>query len=245
VADRLRRHGFSLQGALAVLLILALAAAIVLLLTERNQRRYFLQAQGRIVSIDRGLPLPYGHAPWHPTDTGDARTYRPFELPADVTLPADEAFDDRLELDRRWADLLLQTARARLAAADPERLQQGMDLLGRVETLPQLTAEQQHLAHQLRSEVAFVEATDKLGRAMTALRETLSLLRLGSDSPNGHARESADLLDRLVPAVEGLQRAARSEGVMPAESGELPAVDAGAGNARPPSADSGEADGGK
>jgi hypothetical protein len=248
VADRSRpQRGFALQGVLTLLLILALIAAVVLLLAERNQRRYFLETSGRVVSIDRGLPLPYGHAPFHPTDPGDARTYRPFELPADMALPSDEAFDDRLELDRRWADLLLQTARARLASGDPEHLQQGMDLLARVDALPQLTAEQLHLAHQLRSEVAFVEATDKLGRAMTALRETLSLLRLGSDSPNGHARESADLLDRLVPAVEQLQRAARSEGVMPADTGELPAVDGGDGaaTAAVTSGDGGMADAGR
>ena len=220
-------RGFSLQGLLTLLLVLALLAAVVLLLTERNQRRYFLQAQGRLVVVDRGLPLPYGHAPYRPTDPTEARTYRPFQLPADLALPADEAFDDRLELDRRWADLLLQAARARLNAADPGHLQEGMDLLGQADSLAQLTAEQQHIARQLRSEVAFVEATDKLGRALTALRETVGLLRLGSDSPNGHAKESADLLDRLVPAIEQLQRAARSEGVMPAESGELPVPDAG------------------
>ncbi len=153
--------------------------------------------------------------------------------PGELAVPGEEAFDDRLELDRRWADLLLQAAHARLSASDPAHLQEGpalqegMELLDQVDGLPQLTAEQQHVAHQLRSEVAFVEATDKLGRAMAALRETETLLRLGSDSPNGHAKESADLLDRLVPAIEQLQRAARSEGVMPAERGDLPLLDAG------------------
>jgi hypothetical protein len=218
-----------MQGALSLLLILGLIAAVVLLLAERNQRRYFLQVQGRLLSIERGLPLPYGHAPYRPADPSDAHTYRPFELPPDVAVPGDEAFDDRLELDRRWADLLLQAAHARLNASDPAHLEEGMELLGQVDALPQLTAEQQHLARQLRSEVAFAEASDKLGRAMAALRETEGLLRLGSESPNGHARQSADLLDRLVPAIELLQRAARSEGVMPAERGDLPAPDAGPG----------------
>jgi len=216
-----------MQGALTLLLILGLIAAVVLLLAERNQRRYFLQAQGRSLTIERGLPLPYGHTPYRPTDPAEAHTYRPFELPPEVAIPGDEAFDDRLELDRRWADLLLQAARARLNASDPTHLEEGMELLSQVDGLPQLSAEQQHLARQLRSEVAFVEATDKLGRAMAALRETEGLLRLGSDSPNGHAKDSADLLDRLVPAIEQLQRAARSEGVMPAERGDLPAPDAG------------------
>ena len=226
MAERSRR-GFSLQGALTLLLILALIAVVLLLLAERNQRRYFLQAQGRLLVIDRGLLLPYGHAPFRPSDPTDAHTYRPFELPGELAVPGDETFEDRLELDRRWADLLLQAAGARLHASDPAHLQEGMELLGQVDALPQLSAEQRHVARQLRSEVAFVEATDKLARAMAALRETEGLLRLGSESPNGHAKDSADLLDRLAPAVEQLQRAARSEGVMPAEHGDLPAPDAG------------------
>jgi hypothetical protein len=216
-----------MQGLLVLLLILALTAALLLLLSERNQRRYFLEVQGRLVVIDRGLALPYGHAPYHPADTAGARAYRPFELPAEIALPGEEAFDDRPELDRRWADLLLQAAKARLDGVDPAHLEQGMDLLGQVDALRELTAEQQHQARQLRSEVAFAEATDELARALAALRETQGLLRLGSESSRGHAKDSADLLDRLSPAIDQLQRAARSEGVMPAERGDLPAADAG------------------
>ncbi len=73
---------------MTLLLILALMAAVLFLLAERNQRRYFLQAQGRLLVIDRGLLLPYGHAPFHPSDPADASTYRPFELPPRSRFPA-------------------------------------------------------------------------------------------------------------------------------------------------------------
>ena len=219
-----RRGATSFQAVLTTLLVLALLAALGLLLTERNQRRYFLRTQGNAVVIDRGLPLPYGHGPYRPSDPALAYAYQPFRLPEGVPAPGEEAYDDRAELDQRLGELLLQAAKVRLGASDEGHLTEGMAYLGQADALTQLTTEQRKGARTLRSEVAYLEATDELARALAALRDAQDLLRLGSASSNSHAKDSADLLDRLTPAVEAIVRAARGQGVMPADNAELPRV---------------------
>ena len=91
------------------------------------------------------------------------------------------------------------------------------------------------MARQLRSEVAYNEASDELSRSLAQLREVESLLKLGSEASNSHTKASADLLDRLTPAVEGLLRAARGQGVVPADPSELlpPVSDGGVALAPP------------
>ena len=121
------RRGATFQGVLTALLILTLLAAVGLLLTERNQRRYFLRSQPPFVVVDRGLPLPYGHGPFRPSDPQLIRAYQSFRLPAGVTPPSEEeSFDERAELDQRLGDLLLASAKARLAATDEGHLDDGM-----------------------------------------------------------------------------------------------------------------------
>jgi hypothetical protein len=227
----LSTRGATFQGLLTALLILTLLAAVGLLLTERNQRRYFLRSQPPFVLVDRGLPLPYGHGPYHPSDPQLAKAYQAFRLPTGVAAPAeDESFDDRAELDQRLGDLLLAAAKARLAATDEGHLQDGMAYLAQLDSLGQLSGEQRRGARALRSEVAYVEASDELGHALAALRDVEGLLKLGADSANAHTKDSADLLDRLTPAVDSVVRAARGQGVAPADSPELaaPAPDGGA-----------------
>ncbi len=232
-----RIRGLTFQGLLTALLILTLIAALGLLLTERNQRRYFLRSQPPFVVVDRGLPLPYGHGPFRPTDPQLVRAYQSFRLPAGVPPPGEEeAFDDRAELDQRLGDLLLTAAKARLTATDEGHLDDGMNFLLQADALSQLSSEQRRLARQLRSEVAYAEASDELARALAQLREVQSLLKLGSESANTHTKESAELLDRLTPAVDALVRAARGQGVVPADPSELlrPTADGGPTSAPPP-----------
>jgi hypothetical protein len=225
----LSTRGATFQGLLTALLILTLLAAVGLLLTERNQRRYFLRSQPPFVIVDRGLPLPYGHGPYRPSDPQLARAYQAFRLPTGVPPPTEEqSFDDRAELDQRLGDLLLASAKSRLAATDEGHLQDGMAYLAQIDSLSQLSGEQRRSARALRSEVAYVEASDELGHALAALRDVEGLLKLGADSANAHNKDSAELLDRLAPAVDAVVRAARGQGVAPADSPELaPAPDAG------------------
>jgi hypothetical protein len=222
------RRGLTLQGLLTALLVLGLLAAVGLLLTERNQRRYFLRSQPPFVTVDRGLPLPYGHGPYRPQDPQLQRAYQAIRLPAGVAPPTEEeAFDDRAELDQRLGDLLLASAKARLSAADEGHLSDGIALLAQMDALTQLTSDQRRSAHQLRAEVAYVEASDELARALAALREVEGLLKLGAESQNPHTKDSAELLDRLSPVVDSLRRAALGQSIVPADRADLPGSPAG------------------
>ena len=223
--------GSAMRGALTTLVILGLLGVVGFLLAERNRHRYFLSAEGQTVVVERGLELPYGHGAFRPQDPSLAGAYAPLRLPAGVAAPGDEEFDDRGDLDRRLGDLLLASAKARLGATDPARLAEGIAILDRAELLQQLTSDQRRRLTALRSEVAYFEASDRIARALGELRDARDLLHLAAEGRDSHARESAELLDTLTPALDRLVRATRGAEVpAPAVAAAPEAPDGGMGD---------------
>jgi hypothetical protein len=210
-----------LRGAFTALLILALLGMVCWLAAERNYHHYFIRADGRTVLIDRGWQLPYGHGPFHPSDPSQAQAYAAIHLPDGVKAPTEEEeLDERGDLDRRLGDILLESAKARLAQADAARLPEGIAYLDQAALLQQLTADQRHRLQSQRAEVAYFEASDRIARALGELQDSRALLKLATTGSPSHAREAADLLDRMSPALDGLLRATRGS-VLPTDEGEL------------------------
>ncbi len=203
---------------LTAVVILALAAAVVWLASERNSHHYFLQADGRRVTVGRGWFAPAGHGPFRPRDPALARAYQPFTLPEGVAGPAadGEEFDDRGELDRRLGALLLDSAKARLARGDPQRLARGIAYLDQAARLEQLSSDERGRLSSLRSEVAYFEAAGRIEAGLAALQEARRLLEQATAGDPAHARAAAELLDRLGPAFDGLLRATRGADLPPA-----------------------------
>ncbi|MHB1846190.1 MAG: hypothetical protein ACYCWW_15310 [Deltaproteobacteria bacterium] len=214
--------GSALRGAFMTLVVLGLLGVVGWLLSERNAHHYFLHADGGTVLVERGFMLPYGHGAYRPKDPALAPAYAPLRLPPGVAPPADEELEERADLDRRLGELLIASARVRIDAKDPSHLAEGIGYLDRAELLPELGSDQRETLRALRSEVAYFEASDKIARALGALQEARALLRLGSEGSQSHARESADLLDRMSTPLDGLLRAARAAAILPAERPELP-----------------------
>ncbi len=214
--------GGGLRGAFLTLVILALLGLVGWLLSERNYHHYFLHADGETVLVERGFQLPYGHGPFRPRDPQLAQAYAPLRLPPGVPPPPDEELEERFELDRRLGELLLASAQKRISEKDPSHLAEGIGYLDRAELLPDLGSDQRRELRTLRSEVAYFEASDKIARALEALRQARDLLRLGSEGRETNARESADLLERIEPPLAALIRAASATGIAPAPQSALP-----------------------
>lgn len=215
MTDSAVHHG--LRNFFSSLVILALAGAVGYLLSERNARRFFLRYEGGVATVERGLLLPIGHAPYRPKDPILAQAYAPFRLREGTPMPADEPFEDRADLDRKICELLIEAARGQLASSDPVHLEAGIALINRAELLREITADQAQTLRGLRSEVAYFQASSEISRALATLQNVRGLLRLAAEGNQKHARESADLLDRLDAPIDLLLRAARSAAVLPGE----------------------------
>jgi hypothetical protein len=226
-------HALGMRPFFSSLVILGLAGAVGYLLSEKNARRYFIHYEGGVATIERGLLLPIGHTPYRPKDPSLAKAYAPFRLRAGASQPAeDESFDDRPDLDRRVGELVIDAARAQLALSDPAHLEAGIALLDRAELLREITPEQVQTLRALRSEVAYYQASSEISRALATLQNVRTLLRLAVEGNQKHARESADLLDRLDAPIDLLLRAARGAPLEPVDTApaaapSVPAPDGG------------------
>jgi hypothetical protein len=216
MTDTATHHG--LRNFFSSLVILTLAGAVGYLLSEKNARRFFLHYEGGVATVERGLLLPLGHAPYRPKDPTLAQAYAPFRLRDGTAPAADEPFDDRADLDRRVCELLIDAARGQLASSDPVHLDAGIALLNRAELLREITPEQSQTLRALRSEVAYFQASAEITRALATLQNVRGLLRLAAEGNQKHARESADLLDRLDAPIDLLLRAARTAPILPADA---------------------------
>jgi hypothetical protein len=230
-------HALGMRPFFSSLVILALAGAVGYLLSEKNSRRYFIHYEGGVAIVERGLLLPMGHAPYRPKDPTLAKAYAPFRLRAgaresSASQPAeDESFDDRADLDRRVCELLIDAARAQLATSEPAHLEPGIALLDRAELLREIAPEQAQSLRALRSEVAYFQANAEISKALATLQNVRALLRLAVEGNQKHAKESADLLDRLDAPIDLLLRAARGASLLPVEAvpatAPSPALDGG------------------
>lgn len=215
MAEDYRRRG-SLGSALSVLVILALAASVVWLLSERNQRTWYLVPdEGRLV-VMHGTKLPFGREAYTPDEPGLAEAYRPVVPPPGATLPPEKSFEERALLDQALYAVLQGWARGDVDSGVKERLARGLEYLKRAERLPGLSAEQQQELAALRAESGFFEAQGLLERAAADLRGAAERLRAAAGSRSAHAADARLLLKDLEPAVDGVLSALR-QGPRPAQ----------------------------
>src|SRR5512142_442559 len=152
VATRKGQAGAAARGMLAVLVILALAAAVGWLVSERNAHTWWLAPdEGRLV-VMKGLFLPYGRQEYKTSDPVQARVYAPLVPPQGKPLPEERQFGEQGDLDRALYDLLAAWAREDVASGDPARLERGLGYLERALDLPGLSTAQREDLAALRAE---------------------------------------------------------------------------------------------
>jgi hypothetical protein len=214
--DRLKRL-------LLFLVVAGLLAVAGYLQVERNHRTYFTATHDGALVISKGSYFLWGARPYVPDDPPSAEAYAPIPIPAGAPPVPDERFDEREDLDRFLFELLAGWAEPRIRTAEPERMKEGFLYVERATRLTGLSGTQSKKLRELRAEVAFFEARDRIEQASVLLEEAREKLRLASDG-SAHAREAAVLLEQLEPANQVVSYALRTarlgvraaEGVAPA-----------------------------
>jgi hypothetical protein len=204
------RHRSAGGRLLAWAVILALAALVFWLASERNARQWFLVPEDGELVVKKGMPFPAGRARFKTDDPQLAQTYAPVKPPAGAPAAGEQAFDDRAALDQALYDLLSRWARDDIETEKPELVARGLAWVARAERLAGVSAAQREDLRALRGESGFYEAMWLLERGAEDLRLAREKLRLAADSPTRHAAEAFVLLRRLDPLVEEAFRARAS-----------------------------------
>jgi len=212
----MRPGGAAGKAFLAWMVILALVAAVVYLVSERNTRTWALSPEeGRLI-VKRGLLLPVGRMEYKTSDPRLAKVYGPLVPPTGKGLPLERIFSDQAELDRALYDLLGSWAREDVASGDPARLERGLGYLERAMELPGISASQREDLAALRAESGYYEARRLLEKARAELAEAADKLRLTAGSRFAHAADAQTLLHELGPAIDATAAAIRAGGSAPA-----------------------------
>jgi hypothetical protein len=201
-----QRAGHAFRRLLVTLLVLALAGVVCVLLARDNARTYSLKVEGGKLSVQKGRMLPWGTAPYRPTDASLVDVYAPVDLGgANVPLPEAERFEDRDELDRALFRILEQAARPKLLSDDTQVVASGMALLHRMDRLQGTSEEQRRTLRSLELDVAYDQARIRFEDARRAVAEGLSELRIAADSPTRRARAAHAMLVKVEPAASALE----------------------------------------
>jgi hypothetical protein len=195
---------------MVVVLILAMGAAVLFLLSQLNARTFTVDLSNGQLVVMKGRMLPAGAAPYRPGDAALADTYAPIPVEGqDVSTLLAQRFSEREELDRALFQLLEALARPRIASDEPERIERGVYYLRRAERFSGLSQEQRATLKGLQAEVAYYQARQKLEDARKLIAEALGQLRLAAESNNRHARNANQMLTVVSPPSAALEAALR------------------------------------
>jgi hypothetical protein len=198
----------ALTRLVVTLLVLAMGGAVVFLLSQLNARTFTLEVESGQLLIMKGRMLPWGAAPYQPSDAGLADTYAPIPLEGhDVpsSLLA-QHFSERDELDRALFPQLEALARPRIASDEPQKVERGVYYLRRAERLTGLSQEQHTTLKGLLAEVAYYQARQKLDDARKLITDALGQLRLAAEGDNRHSRSANQMLTKVEPSAARLEQ---------------------------------------
>ena len=177
--------------------LLALAALIFFLLSERNARLFKLELnESGALTVMRGRHLPVGFAPWTPQDLQLAETYAPFVLDqaARAGLDLNRVYEERDALDRALFDMHREAIEQRAGQSDAATLEEVVRLLRRAERLPGLSDEQKRQLRDLQIRTAYFEGRQRLREAGALLQQAISKLRLATEGERGRYTSAAESL---------------------------------------------------
>jgi hypothetical protein len=194
---------------LVTVVVLALVGLVLWLLAERNARQWSLVLDEGVLQVKKGILLPVGRQPFKTDDPLLAQAYAPLKPPPGAKLEEDRTFDDRAALDQALYELLAKWAREDIAAERPEMIERALGWLGRADKLAGLSAAQRDDLRALRGESGFFESRQLLERSADALRLARERLRVTAGSTSSHASDAAEVLRRLDPVVDDVDRATR------------------------------------
>ena len=205
-----QRAKTALVRLIVVVLLLALAGAVVVLLSRLNARTYSIEQRGQELVVLKGRNLPFGAAPYLPSDPRlvDAYAPIPFEGVAPDSLVG-VTFEDREALDRALFEVLIDRAELRITSEDTREQEEALQAMRRAEKLNGITEEQQLSLRRVQAEAAFYQARYRLDEARRLTAEAMVQLRLAAESSTQNARAANQMLAEVSPAARALEEALR------------------------------------
>lgn len=221
-----------------------------------NARTWGLELVGDQLVVTKGKMLPLGTEPFEPGDPLLSQAYAPLDLNGNTALAViGQRYQDRDELDRALFSVIELLARPRVVSDLKSDLDVGVALVKRAEALRGISEPQRLTLGQLRGEVAYFLARQRIDDARKQLDEAVRQLKLAADADARHKKDATQMLLAVEPQVRSLSASLRAaiEGLpapAPMESAPpvavpppaevkpevAPAADAGAAPAAPESA---------
>ena len=193
--------------------ILGLGAAVLVLLSDLNHRRYRLNALGSQLVVERGRNLPFGYERFIPDAAALQEAYAPLPLPPKERRVRPEIFNDRADIDRALFALLAGWAHTAMESEDPKDLRRAATYIERSGKLPGLSEQQRVELRTLRADLAYKTGRQLLSQVVVLLNEALEdfklAQRLGTSRPSDAAGWVAHLEQR-ISALGGRLPAATS-----------------------------------
>lgn len=218
--------------------LLALAALIFFLLSERNARLFKLElSESGELTVLRGRHLPMGFTPWTPQDLQLAETYAPFVLDESARsgLDLNRVYDERDALDRALFDAHREAIEQRAGQSDAATLEEVVRLLRRAERLPGLSDDQKRQLRDLQIRTAYFEGRQRLREAGALLQQAISKLRLATEGEKGRYTSAAEgLLNAIQDSARHIASAVDEEAPQALSARPKEAADAPAGTSPKP-----------
>jgi hypothetical protein len=197
------------RSLLVGVVVLVLVGLVLWLLAERNARQWSLVLDDGVLQVKKGILFPVGRQAFKTDDPLLAQAYAPLKPPPGAKLDEDRTFDDRAGLDQALYELLARWAREDIATERPDLVERALGWLGRADRLAGLSAAQREDLRALRAESGFFESRQLLERSVDALRQARERLRTTAGSASAHASDAAEVLRRIEPVLDEVDRAAR------------------------------------
>jgi hypothetical protein len=194
------------------LVVLGLVGLVAALLSERNANSFSLALVDGALVVKKGVFFPVGSRAYAPPDPKLAPAYAPLAPPPGTTLPEEQTFPGRVELDQALFELLARWAKADVESQARDRIARAMGYVARAELLPGVSMAQRQELDRLRAEAGFYEGRDLVGRAMDELRQARERLERTARSTSPHAGEASGAVRDLDASLEALHRAGRALG---------------------------------
>ena len=173
--------GRAAVNVLVVLLVLALGAAVVYLLSDINSRRYRIAVDNGTVVVESGRRLPWGFHRYEPATPELAAAYAAIPVPPGESLAKTEVFEDRADVDRALFSLFAGWARSRMASNTPGDFDLAATYVKRSEQLPSLSEEQRLELKRLRADLAYRNGRRMLDDIVDRLQKALAELKLAKE----------------------------------------------------------------
>jgi hypothetical protein len=189
-----------------ILMILALAAVIVYLLSLLNSKKFFLVPESGQLTVKKGIFFPVGSELYQPKDPNLAQLYAPIELPAELRQAKEMAFDDLPSLNREFAKHLIKLAAEMVFSNDAKRYAMGKSYINRAGNFQGLDSRQLQQIQALSADVDYLEAMRVYLEVEKSLEKALKKFKQAETFGTGRFSDAGDWIRKITVLLQAIRQ---------------------------------------